>query len=55
MSFKATTWIEEVGFLASFSIYAGVLAFFSCMLPFFYIYGKRIRRWTSGTVASPHS
>jgi hypothetical protein len=55
MSFKATTWIEELGFLASFSIYAGVLAFFVCMLPIFYIYGKRIRRWTSGTVASPHT
>lgn len=53
MSFKATTWVEDLGFLVSFSIYAGVLAFFSLMLPIFYFYGKRMRRWTSGTVASP--
>jgi hypothetical protein len=55
MSFKATTWIEQLGFLVSFSIYAGVLAFFVCMLPIFYFYGKRFRRWTSGTVASPQT
>jgi Zn-dependent protease len=53
MSFKATTWVENLGFLASFSIYAAVLAFFSLLLPIFYFYGKQMRRWTSGTVASP--
>jgi hypothetical protein len=55
MSFKATTWIENLGFLVSFSIYAAVLGFFALMLPIFYIYGKRIRMWTSGTVVTPRT
>lgn len=55
MSFKATTWIENLGFLVSFSIYAAVLGFFALMLPIFYIYGKRIRMWTSGMVAAPRT
>jgi hypothetical protein len=50
MSFRATTWVEQRGFLGSFSIYAAVLAVLGTMLPFMYVFGKRIRQWTSGTV-----
>jgi hypothetical protein len=50
MSFRATTWIEELGFLESFSIYAAVLAGLSALLPFMYVFGKRIRQWASGPV-----
>jgi hypothetical protein len=50
MSFRVTTWIEERGFLGSFSIYAAVLGVLFALLPFIYVFGKRIRQWTSGTV-----
>lgn len=50
MSFRATTWVEERGFLGSFAIYAGVLAALACFLPVIYLFGKRIRQWTAGTV-----
>jgi hypothetical protein len=49
-SFRATTWVEERGFMGSFAIYASILAVLSLFLPVFYIYGKRIRMWTGGTV-----
>lgn len=52
MSFRATAWVEERGFLGSFAIYAGVLAVVACFLPVFYVFGKRVRRWTTGTVES---
>jgi hypothetical protein len=52
MSFRATTWVEERGFLGSFAIYAGVLAVLACFLPVMYLFGKRIRQWTAGTVES---
>ena len=48
LSFNATTWIQDIGFLPSFSIYAGVLAVASLGLPLVYIYGKRLRSWTAG-------
>ncbi|KAH8886736.1 MFS general substrate transporter [Thozetella sp. PMI_491] len=48
MSFNATTWIEQLGFLESFGIYSGSLALVSLGLPFVYLYGKRIRSWTAG-------
>jgi hypothetical protein len=52
MSFRATTWTAELGFMRSFGIYASVLGAVSLFLPIMYIYGKRIRQWTSGTVNS---
>ncbi|TLD31962.1 gb [Venturia nashicola] len=55
MSFRATAWIEERGFLGSFAIYAGVLAGLACLLPVMYIFGKRIRQRTAGTVKSKPS
>lgn len=48
MSFDATTWVEQIGFMKSFSIYAGALAFMTLGLPLVYIYGKRIRAFTAG-------
>lgn len=48
MSFDATTWVEQLGFLRSFAIYSGALAIASLGLPLVYIYGKRIRKYTSG-------
>lgn len=50
MSFRATSWVEERGFLGSFAIYATVLAALSALLPVMYFYGKRIRQWTAGSV-----
>jgi len=55
MSFRATTWVEERGFLGSFAIYAGVLAALACFLPVMYLFGKRIRQWTAGTIKSEQS
>ncbi|KAF2096178.1 major facilitator superfamily transporter [Rhizodiscina lignyota] len=52
MSFRAITWIQQRGFLSSFSIYAGVLGFALLFLPLMYWKGKAIRQWTSGTVKS---
>jgi len=52
MSFRATTWVEQLGFLSSFAIYAGVLAVLALFLPFVYFFGKRIRQWTAGTIKS---
>lgn len=50
MSFRATSWIEDLGFLGSFGVYAGVLAFTMLFIPLMYLKGKKIRQWTSGTV-----
>jgi hypothetical protein len=50
MSFRATTWVEERGFFGSFGIYAGVLGALFSFLPVFYVYGKKIRQFTAGTV-----
>jgi hypothetical protein len=50
MSFRATTWIEQRGFLGSFAIYAGVLGALSLFLPLLYVYGKKVRQFTAGTV-----
>ncbi|QDS76825.1 hypothetical protein FKW77_002884 [Venturia effusa] len=55
LSFRATDWVEERGFLGSFSIYAGILAALACILPVMYVCGKRIRQWTAGTVKSEKS
>lgn len=48
MSFNATTWVEDIGFMKSFAIYAGALAFATLGLPLVYFYGKRIRAFTAG-------
>jgi hypothetical protein len=50
MSFRATTWVAELGFLRSFGIYAAVLGAASLFLPVIYFFGKRIRQWTAGTI-----
>jgi hypothetical protein len=50
MAFRATTWVEDRGFLGSFSIYAGILAVLVLFIPLLFVFGKRIRRWTAGTV-----
>lgn len=52
MSFNATTWVEDLGFLNCFSIYSGVLGFVSLGLPLVYYYGKRIRAYTAGKLHS---
>ncbi|MBE7181645.1 MAG: hypothetical protein INR71_10650 [Terriglobus roseus] len=43
--------MQQVGFLEFFGILTGVLGFLILFLPVFYIFGKRIRLWTAGTVA----
>lgn len=55
LSFRATAWIEERGFLGSFGIYAGVLGGAGLLLPIMYFYGKRMRQWTAGTVRTKSS
>lgn len=52
MSFRATTWVEERGFLGSFGIYAGVLGALTLLLPLLYFFGKKLRQFTAGTVKS---
>jgi len=52
MSFRATTWVQQLGFMGSFGIYAAVLGGVSLFLPVMYVYGKRIRQWTAGTIKS---
>jgi hypothetical protein len=51
MSFKATEWVQDLGFLKSFGIYGAALGASCLGLPFVYYYGKRIRAWTAGTLA----
>lgn len=55
MSFDATTWVQQLGFLRSFAIYSGALAFLSLGLPLVYIYGKRIRAFTGGKLAGAYA
>lgn len=50
MSFRATSWIEDLGFLGSFGIYAGVIGASMLFLPVMYFKGKAIRQWTAGSV-----
>ena len=50
MSFRVTFWAIELGFLGSFSIYAGVLGFLLLLLPLMWWKGKWMRKWGSGTV-----
>lgn len=52
MSFDATTWVEDLGFLQSFSIYSGALGIMTLGLPFVYFYGKKIRGFTSGKLGT---
>lgn len=55
MSFDATTWVEQIGFMKSFAIYAGILAFTTLGLPLVYFYGKRIRAFTAGKLDKTYS
>ena len=48
LSFNATTWVQQLGFIRSFAYYSAALAAASLGLPLVYIYGKRIRAWTGG-------
>lgn len=48
MSFDATSWIEQLGFLKSFGIYSGALGVATLGWPLVYFYGKRIRAFTAG-------
>ncbi|KAF2427133.1 MFS general substrate transporter [Tothia fuscella] len=50
MSFRATTLVQQRGFLGSFAIYASTLGALSLLLPVMFLYGKLIRQWSSGTV-----
>jgi len=48
LSFNATSWVENLGFLKSFGLYSAVLGAAALLLPVMYLYGKRIRAWTAG-------
>lgn len=50
-----SNWVEQLGFLANFAIYGGVMAAFALCGPIMYIYGKRIRAWTAGRLESPYN
>ncbi|KAF2674305.1 MFS general substrate transporter [Microthyrium microscopicum] len=52
MNFRATAWAQQFGFLGSFGIYAGVLGGLMLFMPFLYVYGKRLRMRSAGTVKS---
>lgn len=54
LSFDMTTWVEQLGFMANFAIYSGIMAAVALGGPFMYIYGKRIRAWTAGRLESPY-
>lgn len=55
MSFDATTWVEQLGFMKSFAIYAGALAIISLGMPLVYFYGKRIRKFTGGKLDAAYT
>ncbi|KAF3768741.1 MFS general substrate transporter [Cryphonectria parasitica EP155] len=48
LSFDATTWVEQLGFMKSFCIYAAALGIVTLGLPLVYFYGKKIRAFTAG-------
>ncbi|KAM7206122.1 Major facilitator superfamily domain containing protein [Naviculisporaceae sp. PSN 640] len=50
MSFKVTSWIQNSGFLRTFGYYSIALVLASLGLPVVYLYGKKIRAWTAGTL-----
>ncbi|KAJ2901908.1 hypothetical protein MKZ38_001260 [Zalerion maritima] len=47
-SFDVTRWIQDIGFFKTFGLYSLALTVACLFLPLVYIYGKRIRAWTSG-------
>ncbi|KAK9781574.1 putative Major facilitator superfamily (MFS) profile domain-containing protein [Seiridium cardinale] len=49
-SVKATNWIQAIGFIPVFGIYAGLMAFAALLGILVSFYGKRIRVWTAGTI-----
>ena len=50
--YGVSDWIAERGYMVAFAIFAGVIAFLALFLPFFMIYGKRMRKATSGITKS---
>lgn len=46
----ATTWVEEKGLLPTFVIYAEVMILLALCMPLLWLYGKKLRTWTSGSV-----
>lgn len=55
ISYDMTTWVEQLGFMANFAIYSGIMAAFALGGPIMYIYGKRIRAWTAGRLEIPYN
>lgn len=49
-----SNWVEQLGFLANFAIYSGIMAAFALCGPIMYIYGKRIRAWSAGRLESTY-
>lgn len=48
LSFKVSEWVAELGYLKTFTIYAGVLGAFILLIPVVYIYGESWRkRWSA--------
>ncbi|KAK2591820.1 hypothetical protein QQS21_010488 [Conoideocrella luteorostrata] len=48
LSFRVSEWVTELGYLKTFTIYAGVLGVFILFIPVVYIYGPRWReRWSA--------
>jgi hypothetical protein len=47
---QATLWIMEKGPLQTFAIYAEAMIVLSLGIPILYFFGKRLRRWTAGSI-----
>jgi len=46
LSFKVSEWVADLGYLNSFSIYTGIMGFFTLLIPVVYYYGPSWReRW----------
>ncbi|KAK3904236.1 major facilitator superfamily domain-containing protein, partial [Staphylotrichum tortipilum] len=50
LSSKSTSWIAERGFLNTFVIYSEVIIVVSLGIPLLYFFGRKLRRWTAGSV-----
>lgn len=50
-SSHASSWVQERGYLFVFGVYVAVLFVMSMFIPFFYVWGKKFRQWTSGRIA----
>lgn len=47
---NATTWLQAVGAMKLYAAFAEMLLLVSLGLPLLFVFGKRLRQWTSGTV-----